>query len=82
MERPYRRSTQQIGQSVTVKGWLQVLPIRRKCSFSCCATRRGCSNLVEKAASPDQAAMYLPVVEAALIITGKVIDIPLSSWRY
>ncbi len=68
-----------IGQSVTVKGWLQVLRDQKKMQFLVLRDQTGAVQIVvEKAASPDQAAMISACgVEAALIITGKVIDNPI-----
>jgi nondiscriminating aspartyl-tRNA synthetase len=68
-----------IGQSVTVQGWLQVLRDQKKMQFLVLRDQTGAVQIVvEKAASPDQAAMISACgVESALTITGKVIDNPI-----
>lgn len=68
-----------IGQSVTVQGWLQVLRDQKKMQFLVLRDRTGAVQIVvEKAASPDQAALISSCgVESALTITGKVIDNPI-----
>jgi nondiscriminating aspartyl-tRNA synthetase len=68
-----------IGQSVTVQGWLQVLRDQKKMQFLVLRDQTGAVQIVvEKAASPDQAALISGCgVESALIITGKVIDNPI-----
>ena len=68
-----------IGQSITVQGWLQVLRDQKKMQFLVLRDQTGCVQIVvEKAASPDQAALISSCgVESALTITGKVIDNPI-----
>jgi nondiscriminating aspartyl-tRNA synthetase len=68
-----------IGQSVTVKGWLQVLRDQKKMQFLVLRDQTGSVQIVvEKAASPDQAALITSCnMEAALSIIGKVIDNPI-----
>ncbi len=68
-----------IGQSVTIQGWLQVLRDQKKMQFLVLRDQTGAVQIVvEKAASPDQAAMISACgVESALTITGKVIDNPI-----
>jgi len=68
-----------IGQSVTVQGWLQVLRDQKKMQFLVLRDQTGAVQIVvEKAASPDQAALISTCgVESALTITGKVIDNPI-----
>jgi nondiscriminating aspartyl-tRNA synthetase len=68
-----------IGQTVTVQGWLQVLRDQKKMQFLVLRDQTGAVQIVvEKAASPDQAALISGCgVESALIITGKVIDNPI-----
>jgi nondiscriminating aspartyl-tRNA synthetase len=68
-----------IGQSVTVQGWLQVLRDQKKMQFLVLRDQTGAVQIVvEKAANPDQAALISSCnVEAALTITGKVIDNPI-----
>lgn len=68
-----------IEQTVTVQGWLQVLRDQKKMQFLVLRDQTGAVQIVvEKAASPDQAAMISECgVESALTITGKVIDNPI-----
>jgi len=68
-----------IGQSVTIQGWLQVLRDQKKMQFLVLRDQTGAVQIVvEKAASPDQAALISSCgVESALTITGKVIDNPI-----
>lgn len=68
-----------IGQTVTVQGWLQVLRDQKKMQFLVLRDQTGAVQIVvEKAASPDEAALISACgVEAALTITGKVIDNPI-----
>lgn len=69
----------QIGQSVKVQGWLQVLRDQKKMQFLVLRDQSGAVQIVvEKNANPDQAALVSSCgVEAALTITGKVVDNPI-----
>jgi nondiscriminating aspartyl-tRNA synthetase len=70
---------EKIDQTVTVQGWLQVLRDQKKMQFLVLRDQTGSVQIVvEKASSPDEAALISTCgVEAALTITGKVIDNPI-----